>query len=984
MDLVPGRTPRLGRRRDRVLWLGALCLLAAAAPLHGDASQTGTLAGVVVDASGTPLEAAAVVATGGQARREGTTDATGRFRFPALPPGDYRLEAELAGLHTAPAEASVFAAKTTEVRLLLAEPGGVAPTVEAQSIEVVGEAPVIDKLDPRLGGSVTATFLADLPVVRFYQSAVQVLPGVAGGADGNPNVSGSLREYNRFLVDGIDTTDAVTGLFGLHLAYEAIQEVDVTTAAAPAQYGGSSGAVINVVTRSADNEYHGAARWLATDGDWDGAYRYPPEQVAHLGAELDAVQRGPAATDQSAAFTVSGPLAPQRLWLFGAYENDEHTFWGPTRQGTLWDEGVDLEGWAAKLTAQPRSTITLVAQHTADKATFAGFTPFDRNPGEILLGVRPPRLRGNFVEQVPGDIFALQAHEQRGSFTRLQWSHAIGRSFALELTFADQERELLRGQPNRRGSSGDAPHLAFDPVDPAAGIFTLVMYNGITDVGVERRPRRQGNLAITAYQVTGAADHEIKAGVDYQRTESERDFNFPGRPGVDPFTGMPVAGQLFVDFDLRASCTEGSVCVPFDPRSGGFQPFNLLRFWVRDPHRTREETVAAYLSDAVVLGRWLISLGTRWERVEGIDAVAGTTLLDDQGISPRASLVYDVLGDGTALFSLSAGRYREPFLQRVVDSFGTLEAFSGFTQYSWNLGDPACFDGTVLGDPSDLGSPCWIVGENDYVQPPFVIQGAAADRRLRRSAVDELVAGFERQLTPHLGVSLHYVDRRWRDLWDNVLQGELDETGTFFVTLSSELRNLPQAERRYRAVQLLVQQRLARRFQLLASYTRSIAEGNLFRADGFDSFADFSQTTDINLVNRFGRAPYDRTHQGRIFASYAVPVRTARLWLGTVLRYESGIPYQLERAGDPRGSRFLTPRGSFRLSPVLQWDLAIGADVPLGSALRGEAKLEAFNVTGEQQVLSVETLEGDLFARPRSIQELQAPRSFRLSLAIRF
>ncbi len=952
--------------------------LLAPAPAAADGTQTGTLTGTVVDAEGGALPGAQVTVAGPQGQRSGLTDADGRFRFPALTLGTYRVSAELLGLTASQSDVPVYSNRTTDLRLELGESGAAAPLpVLENAIQVVALAPVIDRYETRIGGQVSRDFLDQLPVERFYQSVALLLPGIAGGQDGNPNASGALRSENLFLIDGVDTTDPTTGLFGLNLAFEAIQTVDVTTAAAPVEYGRASGAVINVVTRSGGNDYDGLVRWVATDPDWNSSFAYPPELVAHLAPELAAAEVGTDTLNQTLAASLGGPLLRDRLWFYAAFEDTESSFLRPTRRAGLWDQDTALEAQAYKLTSQLTQGNTLVLQFTADAADFLAFTPFERGPTENRLGPAPGPLGSSFVDRLPGDLFALEQRSQEGDFAKLQWNSAIGQDLSVEVTLARQERRLTREPSNSRGLTADAPHVGvtrFRPVGDDFAIEEFVLFNGITDQGFEERPRDQGNLAVGWFTQTGAVDHEIKVGLDYQRTESERQFNFPGLAGIDGATGIPAQGQLFVDLDLTADCLLRNRCTPFDPATGAFEPFALLVFWRQPLRRTTEETTAVYLGDTLSTRRWLVSVGARFERIEGEDD-RGRPLVSDEGIAPRVSVTYDPRGDGTVLLSASYSRLFEPFLQQYLDSFARLDIFSGFTEYGWARGAEECRGE----DPGDLGSPCWIPLA---FTPFFDVQAARPFTDLARSAVDEVVLGFERQLTPRTGLSLHYVEREWRDLWDNILGVVFTPDGRAII--DSGVRNLPFAERGYRAVQLLVQKRYADRWQLLGSYTWSEAEGNLFQNDGLSDFADFGRVTDINLINRFGLAPYDRRNQLKLFANYQVPLGRATLSLGSALRYESGVPFQAEQTL-AFGRRFLTRRGSERLPDVFQLDLSLNAAVRLLEDLELEVKGEVFNLTDENQQLGVETeVTTGLFGLPRSLADLQAPRSFRLTLGLRF
>ncbi len=325
------------------------------------------------------------------------------------------------------------------------------------------------------------------------------------------------------------------------------------------------------------------------------------------------------------------------------------------------------------------------------------------------------------------------------------------------------------------------------------------------------------------------------------------------------------------------------------------------------------------------------------------------------------------------MLSASWGRFFEPFLQQYLDAFTRIEPFTGFTQYVWDV-----LPGRNCGDedPANLFSPCWTPTDFQPFQP---VLGAPPDTTLKRSSVDELVVGFERRLTPLMGLSLHYVDRRWRDLWDDVLflVGDAEAIGV-------EVRNLDQAKREYRAIQALLQKRFSDGWQLQASYTWSEAEGNLFSDDGQDSFADFADVVDVNLINRFGPAPYDRPHQFVIFANYQKPFGRSALSLGSVLQYRDGVPFHQEKL-EEAGIRFLSPRGSQRLPGVFQWDLAASYDLRLAPAFELELRGEVFNLTGESQQLGAESLvDTGLQGLPRNLGDLQTPRSFRFTVGLRF
>jgi hypothetical protein len=994
--IMAGGTRRswAGRRRFGLLRAAAALALGLVAwpALRADGPQTGLIVGQVVDAAGAGVGAAVVTAVGPQIRRSAVADDQGRFRFPALGLGLYDVHAELLGLTADVHGVPVSLGRTAEVQLRLVGPGqkpAVSPDAVAdglaaqESIEVVAGPSVIDRFETRLGANIDFDFLDRLPLPRTYQSVALLLPGVTAGQDQNPNVNGALRSDNQYLIDGVDTTDPATGLFGLNLAYQAIQEVSVTTAAAPVEYGRSSGGVINVVTRSGTNDFQGVARLLAANTNWNSPYSYPAREVAQIGPEIAAANSGPNRIDPELALSLGGPLVRDRVWFFGAYDDNQSTFLGPTQTGTTWNRGAEIESSAAKATWQVNEENTLVGQFTSDSTSFAAFDPFDRGYAENVVAGSVPALGGPLVSPVPGDIFSLEHQAQDGRFEKLQWNSALRQDMSAEMTLAQQDRTLTREPLDSRGLTSDAPHLALAdasqlPLDgqPPPGAGGGVLYNGITDEGFERRPRRQGNLVLNGFLQLGPTDHQLKAGVDFQTTESQRQFNFPGAPGIDPATGRAVAGQLFIDLDQVPGC-DPAVCPPFNGATGAFQPYQLYQFWQTAMTSTVEKTAAVYLSDAIAVERWLFSLGGRFESVHAYAGGIGD-LLDSTTLAPRFALTFDASGDRTVLLTASYGQYYEPFLHDYLDSFANQDVLSGYTPYTWNSASPAC----AGQDPANLASRCWVAGT------PVSFTNSLAthpQQNLHRSWLDEATLGFARQVTPTVGLSLTYIHRGWHDLWDNVTQGIFDAAGNLVGT-AAQVENLPQARRQQQALQLLLQKRYTDHWQLLGSYTRSRTEGNLFDDSGGNpsGFANFDDVSNVNEINRYGLAPYDRRDQIKIFSIYRWPWRRADFSLGSALLYESGVPYQMEDL-DPLGVRFLTPRGSLRLPDVFQLDLSLGSEyLVLRQGLSVEARAEVFNLTNQRQVLAVDSLAGSGFGTAASILDLQEPRSYRITIGLRF
>ncbi len=260
--------------------LGLVCLLALGF-LLGSATpaQTfrGTILGTVTDTSGGAVVGATVVVknvdTG--VTRTTSTGIDGSYAVPELQIGTYSVTVTNAGFKSGLVTGIAVDVAVERRADVVLQTGDV-----AQQIEVNGDTlPQVDTTQNTLGGVIESKVVANLPVNgRDYQKLIFLVPGVAGSPDqitdspgsfGVFSVNGSRGRSNNFLLDGTDMNDGYrndpaineAGVFGTPatiLPLEAIQEVNVLSNF-EAEYGRSAGGVINIVTKSGANEWHGAA-----------------------------------------------------------------------------------------------------------------------------------------------------------------------------------------------------------------------------------------------------------------------------------------------------------------------------------------------------------------------------------------------------------------------------------------------------------------------------------------------------------------------------------------------------------------------------------------------------------------------------------------------------------------------------------------------------------------------------------------------------
>jgi hypothetical protein len=243
-----------------------LCLLLICLPVFAqETAVKGNISGVVQDSTGAVVPAAKVTLTGPQGERIATTEADGRFLFSLLQPAAYGIKVEKQGFRSAELKGiTVDIGKTTSLSLKL-EPGAV-----GEVIEVTGNATTVDTSSTAVGADLADTFYQQVPIARNVASLFYVAPGAtdSGGAGhSNPSISGASGLENLYMADGVNITDSAFGGLGtftrrqgsigsgINLSF--IKEVQVKTGGFEPQYGQATGGVVQLVTKSGSNQWHG-------------------------------------------------------------------------------------------------------------------------------------------------------------------------------------------------------------------------------------------------------------------------------------------------------------------------------------------------------------------------------------------------------------------------------------------------------------------------------------------------------------------------------------------------------------------------------------------------------------------------------------------------------------------------------------------------------------------------------------------------------
>ena len=245
------------------------------------------------------------------------TNAAGQYRFPNLPPGDYTLTVELPGFGTYIEEGmQVLVGGTTERVVTL----GLATV--AETVTVTGESPVVDTRKSGVSTNFSNEYMENTPLRRFsFFDFTKSAPGMSAtnptsGTSSRVSAFGSGVDENKYLMDGVDFTAPVSGAAWPWPDTDVIEEMEVISLGASAEYGNSPGAVFNVVTKQGTNNFAADAAYF---GMWDALTSKP----IRLNADGDEDPNGwgfkrNKYVDVTAH--VGGPIIRDRAWIYGGYQ----------------------------------------------------------------------------------------------------------------------------------------------------------------------------------------------------------------------------------------------------------------------------------------------------------------------------------------------------------------------------------------------------------------------------------------------------------------------------------------------------------------------------------------------------------------------------------------------------------------------------------------------------------------------------------------
>jgi hypothetical protein len=983
----------MNRKRWLLIALMASMMLLTCVAMWGQATATATLQGTVTDKSQAVIKSAEVTITNKDtgATRTVTTSDTGEYRLD-VQPGTYSIKTKAAGFSVAEVKQVELSVGRTTTQNFTLNPGGVTETVE-----VTAAAPLVDQTKTDVSANITPQQITDLPLIgRDIADLAYLAPGVKAADSYDPtknryailSVNGHGGRNVNVTIDGVDNKDNTVGGPVMQVPAEAVQEFQVSTQRFSAVNGRSSGAAINVITKSGTNNFHGSAFGFFREQ----AFNADQQQANGDGTTSSA---NPPYSRQWFGGSFGGPIKKDTLFGFFAFERQrEHTSLAESPQAF---QELSL---VTNLGAQPATVIPTPFFENRLNGRL-DWTINSKNSAYLSVTTQA----NNSLNDQSTSFSDLSA----GNFTvnHLQVANLTVNS-SLSPTLVNQFTAGFQYWNNLINTTTQSPLFTFPLGQNTIQFGTNA---NVPQNSIQRKYQFKDDVSKTV------GNHTLRTGIDYIWT---------------PFMGgfFEFNPTLEIDFnDVPSAILQG----------GGFgRPglVNGMTVAVGDPTfiiKDAKQLGLYFQDDWKVTSRLTANLGLRWDK--DFDFIGGSKISDSRtfqelqaiapfsplaaqlvakqasdyskGFSPRIGLAYDLTGQGKHIVRAGFGMYYDNTFQNIP-LFMEQQANSTIFQTAFSISPSDTVPGTniLLSD--------WRFGIDPLPTiPPPSSQltdgsiGRLMDPNYRTPVTEEFNGGYTWALNEKSAFEVEYVhvlslhENKTINLDPiipidpaNITTTKKNQPGGFFQPLDAafqaagvpvlgSLRDEQSIGRsRYDGLNFSYRQRAFHKTDLTANYT-------LARAVGYDedggSFRYYPRDPQNPLApNEFGPAFNDERNHVTLAATAHLPWG---LEFSPILQAGSARPYNpiagtnllnlgggsdtnalvvpkndesnLTAFDDPTngpnklgavqcyysGNCVVAPYNSQRGNPYFNMDARVAKNIKLGEARNLQLMFQAFNLT---------------------------------------
>lgn len=834
---------------------------------------TATLRGTVADPNGSVIPSATVSIANqetGLNRRTTTTTESGDYVFTSLTPGVYRITVEVNGFKKSIRENVKLNVGESQEFNFAMEVGGTQETVTVST-----EEPLVETTSSKIGGHISQQELIELPSInRNFIGFVGLVPGVVPnigstesfGSD-SVSVNGQDPRYNNYLLDSANNNDDVIGQRAgsqARTALEAVQEFQVLTNQFDAEFGRTSGGIINAITKAGTNTFHGSAFGFFQDNSLNSKNRF---------AELNNLEEAPTTLKQFGG-TIGGPIKKNLAHFFFSYEK------------TNIDQGVTIT-----IPARPSLNTSTSTQTRAVNTLIRGDMQPTQNNQISVRWLRESSPQLNQIIAVGTRPVTLAASREEADVDQTvvgSWVYNMTSNVVNDLRLSFTRENVAFANP---GFNGGTPQ---QDLPPTLQFSTFVDQQSSV---AQARINNSWRLADTLTWVKNS--HTFKFGVDYNYVTA------------DSITADNLNGTFIFFRDL-----------PFDANNFNTYP-EQLSIRVGGPLRTFiiVHNTSVFGQDTWKVNRKLtLNLGLRYDDE--------TFSSDNNNISPRLGFAYDPTGEGKTVIRGGFGTFYQNTPFEVVQAFLTGGPFStSFNQNFPNTFDPGPRVGLRPTHPLLSNGPtvnrtvlASLVGSGALLPNT----NPTVDNTERKMAYTRSLSfGIQRELFSKLALTADYIHTDGIDQFMTVSLNPGQRTTTTSSTITRQYSTLGQViqnsfvpvitdvfanqafqnasvvnvttrinrgRTKYDALQLSLDKRFSSGFQFKTSYTLSKGTGNV-NGNGAPT-ANFQTQTGLGLAENEGPTAFDRRHNFVFSGLYRVP-HTRGLIVSTVFRALSGTPFTI-------------------------------------------------------------------------------------------
>jgi hypothetical protein len=771
----------------------------------------GSIQGTIADSTGAAIPGAKVTVSSPSTGLSRTVIANDRGEYVAseLPLGTYNITVEKEGFRTTTlTEIPVRVGSPTRADAKLA-----AGAVE-QVVEVNADVPLVETTSNTSGGTIEASEAAELPVNgRDYTKLLELVPGASSDPVGSTESAGSYGLFslngnrgrsNNYLLDGTDMNDGYRNLPSVNqagvwgcpstiLPVDALAEIPVT-GNSEAEFGRSSGATVNIVTKSGDNQIHGSAFEYFRDGS----------MAARNYFNTDAQPKN-SFTNHQFGGSISGPIIRDKSFWFIAYEGQRENG-GLPQQGTV-PVMADIDA------AKPAGGINPVIQSLLDSQPWGPLpasgtgvetftTPFTNNSDNLIVKADQHLHLLSTGDLLTGRYFYSHGFQSFPLGMLFTGSSAPGYNTItpthvniVSLSYTSVPRSNLifeiRGGYNRFLQQFLPQDMSLNPnttfgLDTLPPSFTahdlglptidVGSYSPIGATGSDSRGRIDTNYQLFGNVSLVKGRHSYKAGVEWRRTFINSFINsghrgklvFSGHTFTDPITNLTTDFTGLQDFlsgyiDGGSSAAGSSTRYSYQNSGGAY----LLDSWRMSSKVTVNYGIRWDYFGVIGAENQAFSIfNIKTDALETIGASGSPSSLypkDWANFAPRLSVADDLLGNGKLVIRAGAGIFYDGPSQ---------DFFVGNQPWNTNPAEAGpAFNGIGFGSPAQTGvdaagNPVSIISGGIPIFGGYTPSSVfTVDQKLTTPRYGAYSLNIESQLAKKVALQIGYVGSQGRHLF---------------------------------------------------------------------------------------------------------------------------------------------------------------------------------------------------------------------------